>query len=139
MATGAEIAPLSQAMDGPAPVGTLGLGPLRIWPGGLCVSRSIGDKDVGPNIIATPHVRQVLVPEWGCRLIMASDGVWDCISKGVAVSTCKVRLPHACTWRVAAFRFLICFIFRRCCPLPPFWVAKQHATWHVGWCTVHVS
>lgn len=94
LATGAEIAPLSQEMDGPAPVGTLGLGPLRVWPGGLCVSRSIGDKDVGPTIIATPHVRQVLVPEWGCRLVMASDGVWDCISKSVVVSTCKVRCGH---------------------------------------------
>ena len=98
MATGAEIAPLSQEMDGPAAVGTLGLGPLRVWPGGLCVSRSIGDKDVRPNIIATPHVRQVLVPEWVCMLIIASDGLWDCISKSMVVSTCKVR--HQCSLRV---------------------------------------
>jgi serine/threonine protein phosphatase PrpC len=36
-------------------------------------------------------VRQLLIPEWGSRLIMATDGVWDCISKNVVVATCKVR------------------------------------------------
>lgn len=91
-ASGSEIAPLSVAMDGPARGGEPGLGPLRIWPGGLCVSRGIGDVDVGECVIARPHVRQVVVPEWGCRLIVASDGVWDCISTRTVVSTCKVRL-----------------------------------------------
>jgi hypothetical protein len=35
------------------------VGPLRCWPGGLCLSRSIGDLDVGECIIAVPHVKQV--------------------------------------------------------------------------------
>ena len=94
-AGGSEIAPLSVAMDGPARGGEPGLGPLRIWPGGLCVSRGIGDVDVGECVIARPHVRQVVVPEWGCRLIVASDGVWDCISTRTVVSTCKVRSAEA--------------------------------------------
>jgi hypothetical protein len=37
------------------------VGPLRCWPGGLCLSRSIGDIDVGECIIPVPHVKQVKV------------------------------------------------------------------------------
>ena len=37
------------------------VGPLRCWPGGLCLSRSIGDMDVGECIIPVPHVKQVKV------------------------------------------------------------------------------
>jgi hypothetical protein len=32
------------------------VGPLRAWPGGLCLARSIGDVDVGPNILGIPEV-----------------------------------------------------------------------------------
>ena len=35
------------------------VGPLRCWPGGLCLSRSIGDTDVGEFIVPIPHVKQV--------------------------------------------------------------------------------
>jgi hypothetical protein len=37
------------------------IGPLRCWPGGLCLSRSIGDRDVGEFIVPVPHVKQVKV------------------------------------------------------------------------------
>ena len=37
------------------------VGPLRCWPGGLCLSRSIGDTDVGEFIVPIPHVKQVKV------------------------------------------------------------------------------
>lgn len=37
------------------------IGPLRCWPGGLCLSRSIGDMDVGEFIVPIPHVKQVKV------------------------------------------------------------------------------
>ena len=53
------------------------------------MSRSIGDIDVGDSVIPQPHIRQVLVPEWGCRVIAASDGVWDCISRRTVLSACK--------------------------------------------------
>lgn len=39
----------------------LQIGPLRCWPGGLCLSRSIGDMDVGEFIVPIPHVKQVKV------------------------------------------------------------------------------
>jgi len=35
------------------------VGSLRCWPGGLCLSRSIGDMDVGEFIVPIPHVKQV--------------------------------------------------------------------------------
>jgi hypothetical protein len=37
------------------------IGPLRCWPGGLCLSRSIGDQDVGEFIVPVPLVKQVKV------------------------------------------------------------------------------
>ena len=46
-------------LQGAAKPGAPGLGPLRVWPGGLCVSRSIGDADAGPDIISLPHIKQV--------------------------------------------------------------------------------
>ncbi|KAL2583549.1 hypothetical protein AAZX31_14G079400 [Glycine max] len=35
------------------------VGPLRCWPGGLCLSRSIGDMDIGEFIVPVPYVKQV--------------------------------------------------------------------------------
>ncbi|KAF8406334.1 hypothetical protein HHK36_008421 [Tetracentron sinense] len=37
------------------------IGPLRCWPGGLCLSRSIGDMDIGEFIVPVPYVKQVKV------------------------------------------------------------------------------
>lgn len=45
------------------------IGPLRCWPGGLCLSRSIGDMDVGEYIIPVPYVKQVKVWELLLRTI----------------------------------------------------------------------
>ncbi|VAH91057.1 unnamed protein product [Triticum turgidum subsp. durum] len=56
-----------------------GIGPLRCWPGGLCLSRSIGDTDVGEYIVSVPHVKQVQLSNAGGRLVIASDGVWDAL------------------------------------------------------------
>ena len=36
-----------------------GWGPLRVWPGGLCLSRALGDFDVGSLVLAIPHIMQV--------------------------------------------------------------------------------
>ncbi|KAG8063145.1 hypothetical protein GUJ93_ZPchr0003g17727 [Zizania palustris] len=59
--------------------GGAGIGPLRCWPGGLCLSRSIGDIDVGEFIVPVPHVKQVKLSNAGGRLVIASDGVWDAL------------------------------------------------------------
>ncbi|XP_059637102.1 probable protein phosphatase 2C 12 [Cornus florida] len=65
------------------------IGPLRCWPGGLCLSRSIGDMDVGEFIVPVPYVKQVKMSNAGGRLIISSDGVWDALSAEVAFDCCR--------------------------------------------------
>ncbi|XP_057961855.1 probable protein phosphatase 2C 5 [Malania oleifera] len=65
------------------------VGPLRCWPGGLCLSRSIGDMDVGEFIVPIPHVKQVKLSNAGGRLIIASDGIWDALSSDMAAKSCR--------------------------------------------------
>jgi serine/threonine protein phosphatase PrpC len=55
----AQIAPLGFHLQGPAKPEELGVGPLRLWPGGLCVSRSVGDLDAGALVVPVPHIKQV--------------------------------------------------------------------------------
>ena len=78
-ALGTQIAQIGCDLDGPAEEGESGYGPLRAWPGGLCVSRAIGDIDVGSCILAHPHIVQLEVPSDGARLALASDGVSCCV------------------------------------------------------------
>ncbi|KAH9605246.1 hypothetical protein KSS87_002434 [Heliosperma pusillum] len=70
-------------------VGGVEIGPLRCWPGGLCLSRSIGDVDVGEFIVPIPYVKQVKLSSTGGRLIIASDGIWDAISSEMAAKACR--------------------------------------------------
>lgn len=70
-------------------VGGAEIGPLRCWPGGLCLSRSIGDMDVGEFIVPIPYVKQVKLSSVGGRLIIASDGIWDALSSEMAAKSCR--------------------------------------------------
>lgn len=65
------------------------VGPLRCWPGGLCLSRSIGDMDVGEFIVPIPYVKQVKLSSVGGRLIIASDGIWDALQSDMAAKSCR--------------------------------------------------
>lgn len=56
---GCTVASMGFHLQGPAVGGEPGVGPLRVWPGGLCVSRSIGDADAGPEIVPIPSIKQV--------------------------------------------------------------------------------
>ncbi|KAL3617934.1 hypothetical protein CASFOL_038255 [Castilleja foliolosa] len=71
------------------------IGPLRCWPGGLCLSRSIGDMDVGEYIVPVPYVKQVKLASTGGRLIISSDGVWDALSAETAFDCCRGMSPDA--------------------------------------------
>eukprot|EP00250_Pteridium_aquilinum_P015438 c22577_g1_i3 orf=848-2128(+) len=82
MDCGGEVCRLSLA-------GGAEIGPLRCWPGGLCLSRSIGDVDVGAFIVPIPHVKQIQLSKAGGRLIIASDGVWDALSCEKAAKCCR--------------------------------------------------
>ncbi|XP_006829727.2 probable protein phosphatase 2C 12 isoform X1 [Amborella trichopoda] len=70
-------------------VGGAEIGPLRCWPGGLCLSRSIGDMDIGEFIVPVPYVKQVKMSNAGGRLVIASDGVWDALSPERVLSCCR--------------------------------------------------
>ncbi|XP_023728491.1 probable protein phosphatase 2C 12 [Lactuca sativa] len=76
------------------------IGPLRCWPGGLCLSRSIGDLDVGEFIVPVPYVKQVKLSSAGGRLIIASDGVWDALSAEAALECCRGMPPDAAAGQV---------------------------------------
>lgn len=91
---GALLAPLGFHLQGPAKPKEMGVGPLRMWPGGLCVSRSIGDLDTGPLIVPLPHVRQMLVPEQrALRFLIASDGLWDLMTYEKSAKCIRNKLP----------------------------------------------
>lgn len=65
------------------------VGPLRCWPGGLCLSRSIGDMDVGEFIVPVPYVKQVKLSNAGGRLVISSDGVWDALTAEMVLDCCR--------------------------------------------------
>lgn len=80
-AMGAIVAPAAMWGSGPADDYSSGVGPLRIWPGGLCLSRALGDFDVGDAVLPFPYLTQVLIPPTGARIMIASDGIWDAYDK----------------------------------------------------------
>eukprot|EP00798_Chlamydomonas_sp_ICE-L_P027871 gene27871-12048_t len=88
---GCTLASLGFHLQGPAKPNEPGVGPIRIWPGGLCVSRSIGDLDAGKEVVPVPHIRQLLIPAEGCRVISASDGLWDVLSLGKAAKLARPK------------------------------------------------
>ncbi|KAI3680167.1 hypothetical protein L2E82_50613 [Cichorium intybus] len=71
------------------------IGPLRCWPGGLCLSRSIGDRDVGEFIVPVPYVKQVKLSSAGGRLVISSDGVWDALSAEAALECSRGLAPES--------------------------------------------
>lgn len=58
------------------------VGPLRAWPGGLAVCRSVGDADC-PSASPIPALRTVPVDmDAGAAVAICSDGVWDAATHG---------------------------------------------------------
>lgn len=70
---GCYLAPLGFHLQGPAKPHELGVGPMRLWPGGLCVSRSVGDLDAGSEVIPIPHIRQVGEARTGQAMCLDPD------------------------------------------------------------------
>nr|CAB3487201.1 unnamed protein product [Digitaria exilis] len=85
-------------------VGGAEIGPLRCWPGGLCLSRSIGDQDVGEFIIPVPYVKQMKLSNSGGRLIIASDGVWDALTAEMAFSCARGLSPEPAADQIVKVR-----------------------------------
>ena len=101
--SGGEVRP-TEFEDGPNGE-RRGVGPLRVWPGGLAISRSIGDRDGKKGgVIATPDVSRVLLERganhsggvMACRIVIASDGLWDAATpKMVSAETRKMNCQNA--------------------------------------------
>lgn len=92
LSTGGEVA--TSTVDGkPA-------GPIRVWPGGLAMSRSIGDVDAGERVCAQPEVCQVTIPYEGARLLMASDGLWDALHPKTAAHHVRNLTAEAAAHRL---------------------------------------
>ncbi|CAI9288731.1 unnamed protein product [Lactuca saligna] len=74
--------------------------PLKCWRGGLCLSRSIGDRDVGEFIIPVPHVKQVKLSSAGGLLVISSDGVWDALSTELALECSPGLAPESAATQI---------------------------------------
>ena len=66
-----------------------GWGPLRVWPGGLCLSRALGDFDVGALVLAIPHIMQV---DSSCHLLCSP--VMPDACDAVRISSSRVSSHH---------------------------------------------
>lgn len=76
LAAGCTLARMDVTGAGPAMTPGRERGPLRLWPGGVTLSRALGDFTVGPAVLAVPHVIAAMVPHAGARVVVASDGFW---------------------------------------------------------------
>ena len=56
---GGRLARLNEYGSGPSTSMADGIGPIRLWPGGVMVGRAIGDRDVGGILLPNPNIRQV--------------------------------------------------------------------------------
>jgi serine/threonine protein phosphatase PrpC len=78
-------------------------GPLRAFPGGLAMGRSIGDGDCGGWVLAAPSVQHVQLPPAGGRVVICSDGVWDALdAEAVASIVREAPNPTAAADKVVA-------------------------------------
>jgi len=70
--------------------------PLRVFPGGLSVSRTIGDIGMknGGLIIAEPEMFSSVLTSDDLYLILACDGVWDVMSNLSVAELCKKNLQQ---------------------------------------------
>jgi len=94
---GGEVRP-TEYEDGPNGE-RVGVGPLRVWPGGLAVSRSIGDRDgKRGGVISEPEVCVCVLPDrfHSARIVLASDGLWDAATpKQAAACGSKMNTQNA--------------------------------------------
>ena len=74
--------------------GGVDVGPMRSYPGGLAVSRALGDFG-SPAVVCLPEVTRHHVPPRGARVVIASDGLWNAmIDAEVAKTTADASTPE---------------------------------------------
>lgn len=62
---------------------------LRVVPGQLAVSRSIGDARAKPAVTAEPEVQSIPIERTWKALILATDGLWDVVPLSVCTDICN--------------------------------------------------
>ncbi|XP_047318821.1 protein kinase and PP2C-like domain-containing protein [Impatiens glandulifera] len=75
----------------------------RVGSVALQVTRSIGDDDLKPAVIAELEVTETTLSEYDEYLVMSSDGLWDVMSSEDIVSIIKntVKVPGMCSKSLA--------------------------------------
>ena len=59
------------------------------------VSRSIGDRGAARACVSTPEINNVRIPSGkGARIVVASDGVWDCFASAAAMKKARSFSSH---------------------------------------------
>ena len=88
----------------PSLVNSIPFGPDRVWPGGLALSRALGDFDIkksqgahikGLLISSEPELREIPLHETDDFIIIGCDGIWDVFTSQDAVSFVTDHLPIA--------------------------------------------
>ena len=71
-----------------------------------------GNVSIGKFIVPYPHVRQVLVPEGGCRVILGTDGLWDFLAAAKIFSSTGRMAPAAAAQALCkqAFAAQVCIL-----------------------------
>lgn len=78
-----------------------------------------GNVSIGKFIVAYPHVRQVLVPEEGCRLVLGTDGLWDFLAPSKVFALAAPMAPAAAATALCKQAFLaqVCMLIIVCAML----------------------
>eukprot|EP00798_Chlamydomonas_sp_ICE-L_P008245 gene8245-1514_t len=100
-------------------------GSLRVWPGGLMMTRSLGDRDAKGLAVGHPEVRQISIPPTGARLIVASDGLWDAVQAKNVINQIRgmpaaqaVQIAKVAALKAAGLADDITIIVADFCPSP---------------------
>jgi serine/threonine protein phosphatase PrpC len=68
-----------------------------VYPGGLVLTRSVGNVDASDAIMAVPDTSTTAVPGEGARLVLASNGLWNALGNLAVGVVCKrAASPAAC-------------------------------------------
>lgn len=64
-----------------------------------------GSAEIGRCIVPHPHIRQVVVPSGGARLILGSDGLWEPLATSKVFSMCQQLPPQAAAARLSSVAY----------------------------------
>ena len=86
------------------PATKLPAGPMRIWPGGLILSRSLGDADCPCELISPePHCEVFSVAEPGVCIVLGTAGLWDALDSRQVDKLCrKLKTAQECATELVA-------------------------------------